>query len=58
VENEGVAPDMDVPLDPIAVNEERDPQLDAAVAEVLEELKSAKPIPLKSAPPMPTQVGK
>jgi tricorn protease len=58
VENEGVAPDMDVPLDPIAVNEDRDPQLDAAIAEVLEELKSAKPIPLKSAPPMPTQIGK
>jgi tricorn protease len=49
---------MDVPLDPIAVNEDRDPQLDAAIAEVLEELKSAKPIPLKSAPPMPTQIGK
>ena len=58
VENEGVAPDMDVPLDPIAVNEDRDPQLDSAIAEVLEELKSAKPIPLKNAPPMPTQVGK
>ena len=57
VENEGVAPDMEVPLDPIAVNEDRDPQLDAAIAEVLEELKSAKPIPLKSAPPVPTQVG-
>ena len=58
VENEGVAPDMDVPLDPIAVNEDRDPQLDAAIAEVLEQLKTAKQIPLKSAPPMPTQVGK
>ena len=58
VENEGVAPDLDVPLDPIAVNEGRDPQLDAALAEVLEELKTAKPIPLKDAPPMPTQVGK
>jgi tricorn protease len=58
VENEGVAPDLDVALDPIAVNEDRDPQLDAAIAEVLEELKSAKPIPLKSAPPMPTQMGK
>jgi tricorn protease len=57
VENEGVAPDLDVALDPIAVNEGRDPQLDAAIAEVLEELKSAKPIPSKSAPPMPTQVG-
>jgi tricorn protease len=57
VENEGVAPDMDVALDPIAVNEGRDPQLDAALAEVLEELKSAKPIPRKSAPPMPTELG-
>jgi tricorn protease len=57
VENEGVTPDVDVPLDPIAVNEGRDPQLDAAIAEVLEELKTAKPIPLKSAPPMPTEVG-
>jgi tricorn protease len=58
VENEGVAPDMEVPLDPIAVNEDRDPQLDAAIAEVLQELKTAKPITRKSAPPIPTQVGK
>jgi tricorn protease len=58
VENEGVAPDVEVPLDPIAVNEDRDPQLDAAIAAVLEELKTAKPIPLKTAPPAPTQVGK
>jgi tricorn protease len=57
VENEGVAPDLDVPLDPIAVNEGRDPQLDAAIAEVLEELKTARPVPLKQAPPMPTKVG-
>jgi len=57
VENEGVAPDLDVALDPIAVNEGRDPQLDAAIAEVLEELKSATPIPRQSAPPMPTQLG-
>jgi tricorn protease len=58
VENEGVAPDLEVALDPLAVNEGRDPQLDAAIAEVLEQLKSAKPIPLKNAPPMPTQVGR
>jgi tricorn protease len=58
VENEGVAPDMDVPLDPVAVNEDRDPQLDAAIAQVLEQLKTAKPIALKSAPPVPTQLGK
>jgi tricorn protease len=58
VENEGVAPDIDVPLDPVAVNEDRDPQLDAAIAEALERLKTAKPTVLKSAPPVPTQVGK
>jgi tricorn protease len=58
VENEGVAPDMEVPLDPLAVNEDRDPQLDAAIATVLEELKTAKPLPLKTAPPYPTHVGK
>jgi tricorn protease len=58
VENEGVAPDIDVPLDPVAVNEDRDPQLDTAIAEALEQLKTAKPTVLKSAPPVPTQVGK
>jgi tricorn protease len=58
VENEGVAPDVEVRLDPLAVNEDRDPQLDAAIAAVLDQLKTAKPMPLKSAPPYPTQVGK
>ncbi|MGB6354763.1 MAG: PDZ domain-containing protein [Steroidobacteraceae bacterium] len=58
VENEGVAPDIEVPLDPVAVNEDRDPQLDAAIAQVLDQLKTARPLPLKSAPPIPTQVGK
>ena len=45
-------------LDPLAVNEGRDPQLDAAIAEVLEQLKTAKPLPLKTAPAPPTQIGK
>lgn len=58
VENEGVAPDVEVPLDPIAVNEDRDPQLDAAIDHVLEQLKTARPLPLKVAPPIPTQVGR
>jgi tricorn protease len=40
------------------VNEDRDPQLDAAIAEVLEELKTAKPVPRKTAPALPTQIGK
>lgn len=58
VENEGVAPDQEVELDPLAVNEGRDPQLDAAIANVLEKLKTATLIPRKTAPPVPTQLGK
>ena len=58
VENEGVAPDVPVELDPAAVNRGADNQLDAAIADVLEQLKTAKTVPLKSAPPYPTQLGK
>jgi tricorn protease len=57
VENEGVAPDVEVALDPVAVNAGNDVQLDAAIAAVLEQLKTSPQIPRKSAPPMPTQVG-
>jgi tricorn protease len=57
VENEGVAPDVEVALDPVAVNAGNDVQLDAAIADVLEQLKTSPQIPRKSAPPMPTQVG-
>jgi tricorn protease len=57
IENKGVTPDIEVELDPLAVNEDRDTQLDAAIAEVLQELKTAKPDTRKSAPPYPTQVG-
>jgi tricorn protease len=57
VENEGVAPDLEVPLDPLAVNAGNDVQLDAAIADVLQQLKSSPQIPLKSAPAMPTHVG-
>lgn len=57
VENEGVAPDLEVPLDPLAVNAGTDVQLDAAIAEVLTQLKNSPQIPLKSAPPIPTHVG-
>jgi hypothetical protein len=32
--------------------------LDAAIAEVLQQLKSAPQLPLKAAPPMPTQLGR
>ena len=58
VENEGVAPDMEVQLDPLAVNEDRDPQLDAAIEELTGQLKSVQPVARKSAPPIPTQLGK
>ena len=35
VENQGVAPDIEVALDAIATNEGRDTQLEAAIAEVM-----------------------
>jgi tricorn protease len=57
VENEGVAPDLEVPLDPLAVNAGTDAQLDAAIAEVLQQLKNSPQTPLKTAPPMPAHVG-
>jgi tricorn protease len=58
VENEGVAPDIEVTLDPAAVNRGEDPQLDAAIATVLAQLKDFKPVESKSAPPYPTTLGK
>jgi tricorn protease len=56
IENEGVAPDVDVELDPIAYNEGRDTQLEAAIAYVMEQLKSRKPIERKN-PPAPARLG-
>jgi tricorn protease len=58
VENQGVAPDIEVTLDPAAVNRGEDPQLDAAIATVLAQLKDFKPVELKQAPPYPTTLGK
>jgi tricorn protease len=43
VENRGVAPDVEVELDPKAVRAGHDPQLEKAVAMVLEELKKNPP---------------
>lgn len=57
IENEGVAPDIDVNLDPVMVNQGRDPQLETAVNNVLERLKTWKPIQRQEAPPMPTKLG-
>lgn len=54
IENEGVAPDIETELDPIAVNAGRDPQLERALQEIEAELKSYTPIRRDKAPPMPT----
>ena len=58
VENEGVSPDLEVPLDPLAVNAGNDVQLDAAVADVLQRLKDSPEVPRKTAPPIPDHVGR
>jgi len=57
VENQGVAPDIEVALDAIATNEGRDTQLEAAIAEVMMQLESFEsPIP-SEAPAFPTELG-
>lgn len=57
IENEGVAPDIDVDLDPLEVNQGRDPQLDAAIKDVTERLKTYRDMKLRVAPPMPKKLG-
>jgi len=52
VENRGVAPDIEVEYDPHLVRQGRDPQLEKAVAVVLEELKKNPP-PQPKRPPYP-----
>jgi len=44
VENEGVAPDVEVEMTPKAVIEGRDPQLERAVEIVLAELEANPPV--------------
>ena len=56
IENEGVAPDLRVELDPLALDRGVDTQLDAAIAKVLEDLEGFE-TPVKPAPPYPTQIG-
>ncbi|MFU8878183.1 MAG: PDZ domain-containing protein, partial [Wenzhouxiangellaceae bacterium] len=46
VENEGVAPDIEVKLDPVATNRGRDTQLEAAIDHILSELEDYEsPVP-------------
>lgn len=57
VENEGVTPDIELELDPLAVNQGRDVQLERAISETLLQLQQQPvryPVP---APAMPTQLG-
>jgi len=57
VENEGVAPDIEVTLDPIATNQGSDSQLEAAIAEIQSQLEGFEnPIPTE-APDYPTEPG-
>ena len=57
IENEGVAPDLDVELEPDQVNRGRDTQLDAGIAKVLKDLEQYRPVQQRSAPAMPTKPG-
>ncbi len=57
IENEGVAPDIEVELDPIATNNGRDTQLERAIEDVLEQLSQFRSPVLDQAPPLPTALG-
>ncbi len=57
IENEGVAPDIDVSLDPIATNRGRDTQLERAIKEVNDRLERHEPL-RREAPPYPTELGR
>lgn len=51
IEGEGVAPDIEVDNDPVAVAAGRDPQLERAIQEVLARLAKSKPIPKRPEAP-------
>lgn len=57
VENEGVAPDIEVKLDPIAANKGSDTQLEAAIEQMLNELETFESTVATEAPALPTIVG-
>jgi len=58
VENEGVAPDIEVTLDPLLTNDGRDSQLEAAIAEILEMLENYSDDIPREPPPLPTELGR
>ncbi len=57
IENEGVAPDIEVELDPVATNQGRDTQLERAIEQVLTELETWQS-PVPPIPPLPTELGR
>lgn len=58
IENEGVAPDIEVELEPDAVNRGVDTQLDRAIAEMMTQLQTYRPVKQKAAPALPQEPGK
>ena len=58
IENEGVAPDIAVDLDPIAADAGRDSQLDRALEVVLSDLADHTTTVRLDAPPVPTELGR
>jgi len=56
VENEGVAPDIEVELDPVATNNGRDTQLERAIEHIKAELETYES-PVPPVPPLPTELG-
>ncbi|MCP1726901.1 tricorn protease [Natronospira proteinivora] len=58
IENEGVAPDIHVELDPIATNQGRDSQLEEAIDTILEQLETYEDDIPREQPPLPTQPGR
>lgn len=57
IENEGVAPDIKVTLDQLALDKGRDTQLEAAISVVTEALKNAPQRDPNWAPAYPTEIG-
>jgi tricorn protease len=57
IENEGVAPDIEVKLDPVATNRGEDSQLNAAIEETLDMLDDYEPTVPEEAPAFPDELG-
>jgi tricorn protease len=57
IENEGISPDVEIDLEPDAVNRGVDTQLEAGIAEVMRQLEDYQAIKQSEAPPLPTVLG-